>query len=216
MKQKKASRIVPKPHQYYDHMSTVLVKLEDGPLRESVIKVAENEGFKVYEVDVWQDLVAVPAFLAMVNPNLFPSGEWKDICEWYREMSDPDMKVFLVKKSPHRSKLPAENTITRPKKVDDYFIKFMIAKTKATRRRREKRFEKKEGQIVRMVYMMHQLEKGNTVRLANVAEKFGVSLRTVQRDLRVLEMAYVPIVEGRVPGSYKLVEGATFYDRYFG
>jgi len=216
MKPKKVKRTVPKPHQYYDYMSTVLVKLDDGPLRDSVIKVAESEGFKVYEVEVWQDVVAVPAFLAVVNPDLFPAKEWKEICGWYREMADPDKKVFLTKKSLHSSKLPAGNLIKRPKKVDDYFIKFMMAKTKATRRRREKRYEKKENQIVRLVYMIHQLENGKTVRLANVAEKFGVSLRTVQRDLQVLEMAYVPIVDGKHPGSYKLVEGTTFYDRYFG
>lgn len=53
---------------------------------------------------------------------------------------------------------------------------------------------------------MVQLQSRRVVRAADCAERFGVSMRTIYRDIRTLEQAGIPIC-GEAGTGYSLVEG---------
>lgn len=58
----------------------------------------------------------------------------------------------------------------------------------------------------RLVAILIHLQSGRVVRAQELAERFGVSLRTIYRDVRSLEMAGVPLC-GEAGVGYALVEG---------
>ncbi len=62
------------------------------------------------------------------------------------------------------------------------------------------------NRIDRLTAILTHLQSKRTVRAAELAERFGVSLRTIYRDVRSLEESGVPII-GEAGQGYSLVEG---------
>ena len=66
--------------------------------------------------------------------------------------------------------------------------------------------EKDLKRITRLTALLTRLQMRRTVTATELAEKFGVSVRTVYRDIRTLERAGVPIVTEEGKG-YSLLDG---------
>ncbi len=62
------------------------------------------------------------------------------------------------------------------------------------------------NRLDRISAILVSLQSGSVVRAADLAERFGVSVRTVYRDIRTLEQAGVPVC-GDAGVGYSLVEG---------
>lgn len=62
------------------------------------------------------------------------------------------------------------------------------------------------NRIDRLSAIIIQLQSRKTIRAQDIAERFGVGLRTVYRDIRALEEAGIPLV-GEAGVGYSLVEG---------
>ena len=62
------------------------------------------------------------------------------------------------------------------------------------------------NRIDRLSAILIQLQSRKTLRAQDIAERFGISLRTVYRDVRSLEEAGIPII-GEAGIGYSLVEG---------
>ena len=62
------------------------------------------------------------------------------------------------------------------------------------------------NRIDRLSAIIIQLQSRKTIRAQDIADRFGVGLRTVYRDIRALEEAGIPLV-GEAGVGYSLVEG---------
>jgi predicted DNA-binding transcriptional regulator YafY len=62
------------------------------------------------------------------------------------------------------------------------------------------------NRLDRLTAILIQLQSKRVVRAQEIAERFGISLRTVYRDVRSLETAGVPVI-GEAGIGYSLVEG---------
>ena len=62
-----------------------------------------------------------------------------------------------------------------------------------------------DKRIFRLLYALGRLNSGGPVKTSELAEEFNVSLRTVQRDLELLNMTGFPLES--VSGGYRFVEG---------
>lgn len=62
------------------------------------------------------------------------------------------------------------------------------------------------NRLDRLTAILIQLQSKRTVRAQEIADRFGISLRTVYRDVRSLETAGVPVI-GEAGVGYALVEG---------
>lgn len=62
------------------------------------------------------------------------------------------------------------------------------------------------NRLDRLTTLLIQLQSKRIVRSQEVAERFGISLRTVYRDMRTLELAGVPII-GEAGVGYSIVQG---------
>src|SRR5215203_7098302 len=62
------------------------------------------------------------------------------------------------------------------------------------------------NRIDRLAAITIQLQSKRLVKAQEVADKFGISLRTVYRDIHALEEAGVPVI-GEAGVGYRLMEG---------
>jgi len=131
----------------YAYESTVLVLLPEGVLKEAVVNAAKAASVKVCDVDVGMltDLIAVPSFLSIINPNLVKPRDWNELCGWYRELDDHEMKILLTGRSKHRKKIPTFNLLKRPSKINDDYIKFLIIRCHSVFLKKKKIYEKKRA-----------------------------------------------------------------------
>jgi hypothetical protein len=194
--------------------NTTLVLLPHGELQRRVIAAAKQTNVHLCFATCETDLIAIPAFLAIVDPALLTAAEWTSLCEAYSEMQDQNMKFLLVSPSPHCAKLPAFNRVKAPEKLDETYFKFLMLRTRATIARRMAAFRRPEKRIIRMMYMLQKLENEPPLRLQDVAQEFGASVRTIQRDMQVLLMAGHPIVGPDGNGGYHIPENYKAYSIY--
>lgn len=199
----------------FERLSTVLVLLKAGSLADLVDSVIREQKVKIWKVRHTTDLVAVGCLLAIVDPALVGQKDWEDLCGWYEEMDDPEMKVLLTSPPNHKAKLPTKNLIKTPKKIDRTFLKLLIVHQRSTIERRKKVFEKKERQIIRLMYALSKLDQGHSIRVRDIAKEFQVTKRTILRDMELFMMAGYPIEPTGRPGEYRFVVNFKSYQRYF-
>jgi hypothetical protein len=192
---------------YFGRQSTILVLLPPGELRELVQKTAEANKTQIWTVEHAPDLIAIPYYLAIVDPQLFPPKTWADVCDWYNECDDPKMKVLFVGKGKIPPDFPKQNMIRPPKEITKTTLNLLMVHLRSTVARRRRIFEKKERQIVRLMYVLCKLDQGGVVSVSEVAKEFRVAPRTIQRDLDVLLMAGYPIDRAEEPGLYRFPRG---------
>ena len=196
------------------HVDTVVIYLDPADLLEEIKQAAVKAGICLYVAQCAIDLVAVPCFLSIVNPALLSADEWQLVCDVHQEASDHDNKFLLTRPSPHKAVLPVHNRITTPPKIDENFLKFLFLRLRATVARQRAIHEKTERRMLRLMYVLRQLEVQQSLRLQDVAHTFETSLRTVQRDLQLLIMAGHPIDGPDKTGAYRFPKNYRAYEIY--
>jgi len=78
-----------------------------------------------------------------------------------------------------------------------------IIEIKKTDKKKSSSYEKK---MFRLVYILSELNNGGSVTVKNLAKEFGVSVRTVERDINLLETTGF-ILDMVDKGKYKFYEG---------
>ncbi|HNR14394.1 MAG TPA: WYL domain-containing protein [Thermodesulfobacteriota bacterium] len=61
--------------------------------------------------------------------------------------------------------------------------------------------------IHRVLHILNKLDQGKPVYVSRLAEELDVTVRSIQRDIRLLEDAGFPLAEGALRGSYVLMDG---------
>jgi len=197
----------------FNQEDTVIIWSEDTDLLNMVFDQCRALNVKLCRAEQVEDVLAVRAFLNIIDRGLLSDRDLDILRSFLEDIDDASWKVLLTGASVS-SELPGKNLIRMPERLTDDFIKFLILKTRSTYKRRRAIWEKTERRIVRLVYMMRILESGRSFLLRNIAKEFDVSLRTVQRDMEVLEMGGFPIMTDK-KGSYRLPEDFRIYDFYF-
>ena len=62
--------------------------------------------------------------------------------------------------------------------------------------------------VERLISIINILNNKNRVTAKELAEKFEVSIKTIQRDIQAIELAGIPIVSYKgFDGGYEIMEG---------
>jgi hypothetical protein len=202
----------PVPIVFEGEGGALVIMMVDKSMEPLVRKAASGGTARVLAAWDYTNFVAVWCDLAVVDPTLMSEQEWGCLCELFGSYVDVQFKMLLVKPSPHKATLPARNVVNAPAGFTSDYLKGQMLR--AGRPPKSKAvWEKKERQIVRLMYMLKCLD-ASELRIRDVAERFEVSPRTVQRDLEVLLMAEYPIQDASEPGTYRFPKGYKSHNAY--
>ncbi len=123
------------------------------------------------------DIIAIPSFLVIVEPASCSKDEWQELCVLVHALDDHDMKVLLAQPSQHRKKLPSYNVIKTPARLDATFLKFLMLSRRAKVARQRAIHQKTERRMLRLMYMLRQLETYQPLRVQGVAQELMASDR---------------------------------------
>lgn len=198
----------------YTHLDTVFI-LDN---REDMLKMIAGEcrklKVKLCVAQTLTEFLAIPFFLAFINPQAPSEDGWSRLAEWMEERDANHYKILLTEDPPGDAPR-TRSLVTTPKEITPDFIKFLILKTRASMRRTSRLWSKTERRIVRIMYMLREMDMGRTIRTAEIAREFDVTQRTIQRDIALMEMSCYPIIREK-RGQYRLPEGFHIYEFYYG
>jgi len=131
----------------------MLVMLQQSRLLDLVLEAAREAKVHVHFATHETDLIAVPAFLAIVDPIMLSAGQWSLVWSFYEEVQDRGMKFLLIPRMGRR-RLPQINSVKAPSHPDQTYLKFLMLRTRASVARRLAAYRRPEKRIVRLMYIV--------------------------------------------------------------
>jgi len=166
----------------------VCILSNDKELIGIVEKVVDELNLNLYYAECTTDLYAIGAFYYIVDPNLLESDFMENFRELYELTSPKEMALMLT------------STYKIPRDIRPYFIfaddngKFeqqlkmamLNRRSNIISRKTDKRdYSKKLNRL--FAILRHLQPEGNYVRIPELAKEFGVSEKTIKRDLIYLK-----------------------------
>ena len=99
------------------------------PLLDTISRLCKELKVHLFVADSTTDVIAVPSFLVVINPDGISQSELAELGSWMCEMDDPSMKILLTRNS-KTSSIPSRNRIREPSELNDEFLKFLILRTR--------------------------------------------------------------------------------------
>ena len=200
------------PVSYIGEGHASVMTLVSDDIKPMTYEAASGGTARILEAWDYTNILAIGCDLAVIDPTLLDEEEWNTLCEVYGSYVDVEFKMLLVKPSPYKSTMPARNVTHAPAELTVECLHQQMSR--AARVPKSKAiWQKRERQITRMMYMLQCLDTSE-LRLRDVAERFEVSVRTIQRDLDVLLAADFTIEDGDKPGTYRFPKGYKAYQAY--
>lgn len=178
--------------------------LTDEATSATVVEAAAGVA-RLFDAADWTALIAVGHDLAVVCPSVIDEDDWGTLCDFMASMVNVDFRVVLVGEQYAGASLPRRNVATSLPVATVKNLRAEFARA-AEGRTHQAQWQRAEPRIVRLLDMIRRLDQGQ-LRLRDVADRFEISLRTVQRDLDVLLCSDWPIQEADEPGVYQFLEG---------
>jgi hypothetical protein len=181
-------------NEHYSINDTILIfGLEDTSII-LVSDIAEKLHIKVYDCESIEDLLAIPAFMAVVNPQKITQAEAVILMELWKEFDTSEFEVIFIEKPTTYwpQPLPSCVKVEPDLFADEEKLRLNILKQKTSVNRQERIVRQYEERIFRVLMILKKLQKG-PVKTRELANEFKVSIRTIQRDISILERIGEPI-----------------------
>lgn len=95
-------------------LDTVLVAAPPGPTVAAIVVVAAQMRLNVVPVACLEDLIALPAYLVVVDPTMLTDDEWSEWCRWLRDAEGAGQRVLPIGPARHREGVPEANLTSLP------------------------------------------------------------------------------------------------------
>lgn len=197
----------------YSMKDTIVVHEHSKERIDKIRELSEKLKVKIWWAKCYQDILAVPSFLCIVNPQDISAKDWKELVSNVEELDDPNMKIYLTGEQ-RKPSLPAKFVVKPPAKESEDFLKFLLIKTRAKIERKKQNSDKAIRKITRLMFILRELDNGYPVKISKIAEKLEVAVRTIQRDIEILETAGYPLIQEK-RGEFCLPKKFRSYDLFY-
>jgi hypothetical protein len=156
------------------------------------------------------DLVAVPAFMIIVNPQSLNDDDTKELFQLFsflQETGDPRSFCILFTSAPP-FKIPKtvrKFMISTPSTLDYEYLKLKILSKRSSSRRHEKQHRDYDRRVFRLLKMLNVLKSEGGLHVEDMCHEFGVSRKTVKRDIDLWNILGEAIEYDRNKKAYVLV-----------
>lgn len=157
-------------------------------IRELIISACSTLGVHVCETDCRIDLIAVPAMLIAVNPHSMGKEDLAEVLAWFADVQDPDVRFLFTGSVESIPGCLAHNTIAIPPEWSHGFFKFLIMRRRSVVQRRHRQVRSYDRKLLRLFFVLNELSTNRAARTKDLAQELNVSVRTMQRDITLLQM----------------------------
>jgi hypothetical protein len=140
--------------------------------------------------DCVTDLIAVPAFMNIVNPLNLTESETDEIFQWFsflEEAGDPNSLCIIFTSDPP-FKIPKaveKFVIKTPGTIDEGYLKLKILNKRASATRHNNQRQGYDRKIFRLLKIMKVLKSEGIMYIEDMCNEFNVSPKTVRRDIEL-------------------------------
>jgi len=140
--------------------------------------------------DCVSDLIAVPAFMNIINPLDLTEEETDEIFQWFsflEEAGDQNSLCVLFTSVPP-FKIPAkvEKYVLRtPEFIDDDYLKLKILNKRASATRHNGQRQSYDRKVFRLLKIVKILKSEGIMYVEDMCNEFNISPKTVRRDIEM-------------------------------
>jgi hypothetical protein len=167
--------------------NTVIGYMISGNVRDLLRRACGELKTRLYETGCSADLIAIPSMLSVVDPSAMEPRALAEVLDWLTDIEDPQYRILFAEAVPGLPRRLSRNIIAAPSCWSRDHFKFLLLKLRAAVRRREHECRAHDRKPFRLIYVLRELYSKKKVNTRELANEFSVSIRTVQRDLGLLQ-----------------------------
>lgn len=142
--------------------------------------------FKITIATEWTDILAIPFFVAIIDPLIVKKREWSVLFDYLSQVPNTHERYVLLSKS-LQPKIPNNlrkffNTIENKNELEQYMLYRNKKTLKRMMRQQQVSFLSQRKEDVKMILNKKGLQR--EFLIAKLVKYYNVSPRTIQRDLR--------------------------------
>jgi hypothetical protein len=140
--------------------------------------------------DCVSDLIAVPAFMNIVNPLGLTEEETDEIFQWFsflEETGDPKGLCILFTSAPP-FKIPpkvVKYVLRTPEFIEDDYLKLKILNKRAAATRHNSQHQSYDRKIFRLLKITKVLKSEGIMYVEDMCNEFNITPKTVRRDIEL-------------------------------
>lgn len=167
--------------------NTVIGYMISGNVRDLLRRACGELKIRLYETDCSTDLIAIPSMLSVVDPSAMEPRALADVLDWVTDLEDTQYRILFTEEVPGLPQRLSRSIIATPSCWSQDHFKFLLLKLRAAVRRREHECRAYDRKLFRLIYVLREFHSKKKVNTRELANEFNVSIRTVQRDLGLLQ-----------------------------
>lgn len=198
-----------KKDEYYAFRDTILTYGLSDEENEIVERNAERMGLKTFKTDCYTDVYGIPYFCIVIDPTQSTLEELEGFVELWEESRG--LEIFLTKPLPENLVIPSRKvSLLQDLRVSPELFRYKLVKAKVAMEKRVNMKDKVTDRIVRLLKILKRLKRGKFCKTSDFAQELGVTTRTVQRDLALLDEIGEPIGYDTNQKAYFLLMDESF------
>lgn len=170
--------------------STIVAYQLETAITDMLRSIANELKVTICWADCVTDLIAVPAFMNIINPLDMTENETDEMFQLFtflEEAGDPKSLCILFTSDPPFKILKGVEKfiIKTPAIIDEGYLKLKILNKRAAAARHNKQNRDYDRKIFRLLKILKVLKSDGVLYIADMCNEFNVSPKTVRRDIEL-------------------------------
>ena len=190
----------------YSLEGTVLAFRVEPAVMASLRSACDGLGVRLWEAEGPTDLIAVPNFLAVCDFSRVPAAQLRAIYDCLLAVDDST----LLFTAPPALAVPEglkKRVIKAPALVDEDSLRLLVMRRKKAVGRHHKTARSYDRKLFRLFFILREIRAQGFVYSRDFCSEFGVTQRTVARDIELLITIGEPIEYDAARKGYRLLGG---------
>ena len=176
---------------FYSNENTIVTYNRDRKLNNIIQTAADEIKADIFVAMSVTDLIAVPAFMVIINPESIAPKDMPEIYQFLNllaEANDTKTTGILFLSQPF-FKIAAryKKFIITADDMDRESLRLIMLNRRSAAQRRRNATKQYDRKIFRLMKMILMLKSGDVLRVDELVREFNVVAKTIQRDFRLVE-----------------------------
>lgn len=196
-------------HEYCAYHDTVVAFGLSQDQAEVLQTIFASLKMKLYCTDIVSDLYGIPACYTIIGPGSLKTEEINELIEFW--IDDRDLRIVFLEALPANINLKKINGKFDMRAFSDLEgLRLDIFHHKTSLDKSRDKAAKYGNRVLRILAILKYLKSHRLVSSQTMAEEMEVSVRTVQRDLLIIEQLGEPLAYDHKTKSYFLLTGESY------